>query len=125
MTALLVVAVLCILALLAYGLFREPADRSASPPAAWTPPSRPPARVPTGRRFSGRVVEAEPIARRPVPQPARRMQNGVKVAAVKNGREIIPPDAIGLGCLQPISECRLGNRCVCLNQNELRMESRL
>ena len=126
MTALLVVAVFCILALLVYGLFREQADRSVPSPTTLTqaPPSRPIARTAAGRRFSGRVVEAEPITRR-IAGPTPRMQNGVKVPAVKNGQAVIPPDAIGLGCLRPISECGLGDRCACLNQNELRMESRL
>jgi len=126
MTAVLVVALLCIVALVLRQLFR---DSSAGPGYSAPPPGRPPTlrpSPPSRPRFSGRVVEPEPFVTRPPARAARpRMTNGRKMTAVKNGRTVIPPDAIGLGCLQPISECSLGDRCVCLSQNELRVRSRL
>jgi hypothetical protein len=71
-------------------------------------------------RFSGRLVGAVPQVATITPRRRRSggLRNGVRISAVRNGRAVTPPDAIGLGCLQPISECTLGDRCICLNQDE-------
>jgi hypothetical protein len=128
MTALLIVFLLCVIGVMLYAVF---SDKGGTPVSSQQPPSLAPVRAPSGRattRFSGRRVVPESFA---VPAssvartPPRRMLNGRKVPAVKNGRAVIPADAIGLGCLRPISECSLGDRCVCLSQSEVRVGSQL
>ena len=115
MIAALVLVCLLVFAWVVYAATR---DETPPPPSLRRPPSsRPPLRAKP--RFSGRKVEAAPATIRARPRSGRtRMRNGEKVAAVRNGEVVTPADAIGLGCLAPISECRLGDRCICLNQQE-------
>jgi len=128
MTTLILIVALCALALIAREFLRDRDLPSSSVARSSTPPvTRQP-----GPRLNGRLVQPAPVtrsARRPFarsPSPARsRLQNGVKVTAVSNGRAVIPDDAIGLACLRPIAECSLGDRCVCLGRQELRTGNRL
>jgi hypothetical protein len=114
MIVALVVICLLVLAWVVYASMRGEVP-SSLPPRPLSP--RPPVRAKP--RFSGRRVEAAPAAIRSQPRSGRaRMRNGEKVAAVRNGEVVTPANAIGLGCLAPISECRLGDRCICLNQHE-------
>ena len=124
MTVAIVLASLCALAVILCHLARGTPDASPTSAPMRSPGSR---RRPGKPHFSGRRVEPESAIASilPVTQTKRRMVNGRKVAAVKNGQAVIPPDAIGLGCLQPISECSLGDRCICLGQSEPQTGSRL
>lgn len=125
MTTLILIVAFCALALIAREFLRDRDTPSGSVPRTSSPPTP---RQP-GPRLKGRLIQPEPVTRRArpfVPSPSRSLlQNGVKVAAVKNGRAVIPDDAIGLACLRPIAECSLGDRCVCLGRQELRTGNRL
>lgn len=110
MIALLILVFAAVLVWLFVVHLREPAPPVPPPP----PPVGPP-----GRRFSGRTVPAPAPPVRPRPAPNKRLGNGKKISASRgegplaNGRTFTPENAIGLGCLRPISECTLGARCVC------------
>jgi hypothetical protein len=126
MTTLVLIVAFCALALIAREFLR---DRGMPSGSVSRTPSRPIPRQPGPRFNKGRLIQPEPVTRRArsfTPSPSRSLlQNGVKVAAVKNGRAVIPDNAIGLACLRPIAECSLGDRCVCLGQQELRTGNRL
>jgi hypothetical protein len=106
MTVVLLFLSLVALIWLFYAVFRHADAPQPAPPARPAP------------RFQGRRIERAPRA---PARPARgksRMRNGRTVTPVRNGRRVIPDNAIGLGCLAPISECTLGDRCICLNRRE-------
>jgi hypothetical protein len=105
--------ILVLLALLAAGLVVRELARNSTDAVPFVDPAPPP----TGRRFSGRRVEAvRPAGTKPRVARRSRLQNGSRVSAVRNGHAVTPPDAIGLGCLAPISECTLGDRCICVDR---------
>jgi hypothetical protein len=124
MTLVLVLLAVAGIAWAIAALLRAPSTPRVTPPSpAAPPPLRPsrPASASNQRHFNGRFVPAPsagtvPPESRPA---ASRMQNGRRVPSringpgIANGRTFIPDNAIGLGCLAPISECTLGDRCVC------------
>lgn len=104
--------------------FRRASRRGGTPEPPLAPALAPAAALAPRprRRLQGRRVEAAPAAIpvQPPPRP-KRLHNGERVPAVRRGRVVVPPDAIGLGCLKPIAACTLGDRCVCRNQPERRV----
>jgi hypothetical protein len=76
-------------------------------------------------RFSGRVVEPRMPAASRVPRRAGSSRlRKTSQTVVRNGHAVTPPDAIGLACLAPISECKLGADCLCVSPDGRRGGSR-
>jgi hypothetical protein len=114
MMEILLLACLAVVAWGIYAFFRDGQAGSQSPP-----PLPPPPTLRGNPRFRGRQVASAPTVSRAKSQVSRRrLRNGKKIPAVRNGEVVTPDDAIGLGCLAPISECTLGDRCICLNRHE-------
>lgn len=111
MTVALVLIGLTVGAVVAHALYR-----AAAPPPERPSPANRTRPAAANRRFKGRVIESATAAVGEDPGARRKLSDGTRISAVRNGRVHIPADAIGLGCLAPISECTRGADCICKSQ---------
>jgi len=114
-----VLVVLLGLALLGFLLYRAAAERSPSRTIQTPAPLRPPPALARPPRFAGRRVTVSldtPVS----PPTAPRLRAARHSGSLANGKRVLDDNAIGLACLRPISECTLGERCVCLGQQQRR-----
>jgi hypothetical protein len=102
--ALILVAI--VIALIVWN--RRDRDRlSPSRPARRTP-SAPPATTPGVCRFKGNRIGAEPARK------TGSIGRAVKPAARFTGEVTRQPNAVGLACGRPMSECKRGRDCLCV-----------